>query len=82
MAAAAWAPYTLEGRATPPGGTSPWPACVAVGQRAGGILLRRRRAWVASATAGGVVRQQFGGVVVHDAARDVFGKTERVELVE
>jgi hypothetical protein len=40
----------------------------------------RRRAWVASATAGGVVCQQLGGVVVHDVARDLLGKLERVEL--
>jgi hypothetical protein len=82
MAAAAWAPYAPEGHATPPEVTLRWSACVGAGQRAGGILLGRRGAWVASATAGSVVCQQLGGVVVHDAARDLLGKLERVELAE
>jgi hypothetical protein len=51
-------------------------------QHCRGILLGGGAPGFASASAGGVVCQQLGGVVVHDAARDLLGKVERVELAE
>ena len=44
--------------------------------------LRVRGAPSVSSTAGGLVCQQLGGVVVHYAARDLLGQAQRVELGE